>query len=152
MQAKRTSFQYRPHATAVLAWLRLARIAQQIDVLSAQHMRTHQLTVAQFDVLAQVGAAEGRSQQELAEALLVTKGNISQLLARMEQDGLVRREQEGRTNYLYLTEAGRELYRTVIPAQEELIAGLFTPLSEDEQSELVRLLRKLDRSLRATRT
>jgi DNA-binding MarR family transcriptional regulator len=152
MHPKRRSFQYRPRLTAVLAWLRLARISQQIDLISAQHVRAHHLTMAQFDVLAQIGAAEGRSQQELAEALFVTKGNISQILGRMEQDGLVRRSQEGRANYLYLTEAGRALYHAVVPAQERTIAGLFAPLSDAEQDELLRLLRKLDHGLRASRT
>src|SRR6266496_6592786 len=83
---------------AVLAWLRLARVFQKIDTRSERFFRTHELNTAQFelntaqfDVLAQVGAARGMTQQELADALLVTKGNISQLLSKMEQDGLIKR-------------------------------------------------------------
>ncbi|KPV52683.1 MarR family transcriptional regulator, partial [Kouleothrix aurantiaca] len=105
------------------------------------------LNTAQFDVLAKVGAASNMTQQELASALLVTKGNISQLLSKMEHDGLVARRQEGRTNCLSLTERGQTLFQEVVPQQEAMIASLLAPLSDDEQAELLRLLRKLDQSL-----
>jgi DNA-binding MarR family transcriptional regulator len=134
---------------AVLAWLRLARVFQKIDARSERFFRSEELNTAQFDVLAKVGAASGMTQQELADALLVTKGNISQLLARMEQDGLIARRQEGRTNCLSLTEQGQALFRRVVPRQEALIADLLAPLSADEQHELLRLLRKLDHGISA---
>ena len=133
---------------AVLAWLRLARVFQKIDAQSERFFRTQGLkNTAHFDVLAQIGAKPEMTQQELAGALLVTKGNISQLLAKMEQEGLVARRQEGRTNCLSLTERGQALFEQVVPQQEALIAGLLAPLSQDEQRELLRLLRKLDRGL-----
>jgi len=132
---------------AVLAWLRLARVFQKIDTRSERFFRSHGLNTAHFDVLAQVGAARGITQQELADALLVTKGNISQLLSKLEQVGLIRRRQEGRTNCLSLTERGEALFQLVVPQQEALIADLLAPLSDDEQRELLRLLRKLDHSI-----
>ncbi|MFP4438326.1 MAG: MarR family winged helix-turn-helix transcriptional regulator [Chloroflexaceae bacterium] len=133
--------------TAVLAWMRLARIFQKVDTASAQMFRTHQLSTAQFDALAQIGAAGGITQQELANALLVTKGNISQLIVRLEQQGIVTRRQAGRTNCLFLTERGQALFDAVVPQQEALIAELFSPLSPEEQRQLLVLLRKLDQGL-----
>ena len=129
---------------AVLAWLRLARVYHKVDQASAVHLRSWHLSVAQFDVLAQIGAAPGLTQQELATALLVTKGNICQLLDRLERLGLVRRQQEGRANRLYLTEAGRALHDQVVPAQEALVAERLAALTPDEQAALLGLLRKLD--------
>lgn len=131
----------------VLAWMRLARIYHKISTVSARQFRGYDLSQAQFDVLAQIGASEGLTQQELATRLLVTKGNISQLLARMEQHGLIRRVQDGRCNGLHLTDAGRELARTVVPAHEALISELLAPLTDDEQRHLLALLRKLDHTL-----
>jgi DNA-binding MarR family transcriptional regulator len=139
---------------AVLAWLRLARVFQKIDTRSEQFFRAHELNTdqfklntAHFDILAQVGAARGMTQQELADALLVTKGNISQLLSKLEQVGLIARRQEGRTNCLSLTKQGEALFQLVVPQQEALIADLLAPLSDDEQRELLRLLRKLDHGI-----
>lgn len=133
--------------SSVLAWLRLARVFQKIDRASEIHMRSLGLTVAQFDILAQVGSAHGITQQELADRLLVTKGNISQLIDRMEKFGLLRRSQEKRSNNLSLTEKGQELYNRAVPSQEELIAKQFVALSATEIDNLLYLLRKLDHAL-----
>jgi DNA-binding MarR family transcriptional regulator len=133
---------------SVMAWMRLARVFQKIDRASEVHLRPWNLNVAQFDVLARVGAAKGITQQELADRLLVTKGNISQLLDRLEQRGLLRRCQEGRTNTLSLMEEGKQLYAQVVPAQEEMVAQHFSALTSQEVNQLLHLLRKLDRAIR----
>jgi DNA-binding MarR family transcriptional regulator len=130
-----------------LAWLRLARIFQKVERNSGEHLRGWDLNVAQFDVLAHVGASEGMTQQELADSLLVTKGNVCQLLDRMEGRGWISRRQQGRANRLFLTDAGRRLFDEVVPAHEALIAGRFSVLSEGEQERLHALLRKLDKAL-----
>jgi DNA-binding MarR family transcriptional regulator len=133
---------------SVMAWMRLARVFQKIDRASEVHLRPWNLNVAQFDVLARVGAAKGITQQELADKLLVTKGNISQLLDRLERRGLLKRCQEGRTNTLSLTEEGQQLYGQVVPAQEEMVAQHFSALTSQEVNQLLYLLRKLDRAIR----
>jgi DNA-binding MarR family transcriptional regulator len=136
---------------SVVAWLRLARVYQQIDHVSARHMRRWGLSVPQFDVLVQIGHAEGMTQQQLADSLLVTKGNVCQLLGRMEQLGLLIREQDGRANRLRLSAKGRQLFDEIVPAQEALIAQQFAGLDHDEQRELVRLLGKLDHGVGSNR-
>lgn len=132
---------------AVLAWLRMTRVFQKIDRRSEHLFRHHGLNTAQFDVLAHVGAADGRSQQELADALLVTKGNISQLIGRLEQRGLIERRREGRTNFLSLTAPGGSLFDRVVPEQEGQLAAAFSCLTDSEQQQLIRILRKLDRNV-----
>jgi hypothetical protein len=78
---------------AVLGWLRLMRVYQKIDRASAENVRMWGISVAQFDVLAHVGALEGMTQQELANSLLVTKGNVCQLVGKLEDRGLISRRQ-----------------------------------------------------------
>lgn len=134
---------------SVLSWLRMARGYTKIDRETADHVGAFDLSVAQFDVLAQIGAHEGLSQNQLAEALLVTKGNISQLVTKMEARGLVERRPApaGRDNQLFLTERGHKLFEVVVPAQERLIDARFSCLSAREQQQLHGLLVKLDRSI-----
>ena len=129
----------------LLAWLRLARVYQKIDRVSAVHLRGWGLSVAQFDVLARVGSRPGMTQQELAESLLVTKGNVCQLLDRMEADGLIERRREGRAKRLHLTPRGAALFAEVVPAQERMVERLFGVLDPNAQRELLALLRDLDR-------
>jgi DNA-binding MarR family transcriptional regulator len=133
--------------TGVCSWMRLARIFHKVDRLSTEQMRRYCLTMAQFDVLAHVGAREGMTQQELADSLLVTKGNVCQILDRMERGRLIVRRQQGRANCLFLTEEGQRLFQDVVPAQEALIEQTFSALTSTERAELLRLLRKLDRDL-----
>ncbi len=129
----------------VLAWLRLARIYQRLDRATADLMRRWDLSVAQFDVLNVLGLHEGITQQELADRLLVTKGNISQLIVRMERRGLIRRCQAGRAMRLHLTDAGRHLRAEATPVQEALVARHFAHLTPAETRALHTLLRRVDR-------
>jgi DNA-binding MarR family transcriptional regulator len=133
---------------AVVAWVRLMRVHHKISRTLEERCRDDCLSLAQFDVLAHVGAAEGMTQQTLADLLLVTKGNVCQLLDRMEQTQLITRRQQGRSNQLFLTPKGRQIFSTVVPAHEEEIADLLAGLSLEEQVQLADLLRKLERSLR----
>lgn len=132
----------------VALWGRLARFYESQLRLASVHLRAWDLSPAQFDVLATVGRHEGITQQELAERLLVTQGNVTQLLDRLERRGLLRRCPEGRLKRLVLTEAGRQLHDTVVPAQEHVQARQFEPLSRAEQRQLLALLRKLQHAQR----
>lgn len=137
-----------PHSPALLSWLRMMRVVNRTQRAAADHLRGWGLTAAQFDVIAQVGAARGPTQQELAERLLVTQGNVCQLLDGLERKGLVERRREGRSNHIFLTPAGRELAERVVPEHEAWQADRMSALDPGEQHELLRLLRKLDRSQR----
>ena len=135
--------------TPLLTWLRLARVFQKVEHTAVDQLRGYGLSLAQFDVLTQIHAREGLTQQELADALLVTKGNVCQLLGRMEQIGLLERRQDGRANRLALTSAGRALLAQALPAHQALIAEQLSALTPDEQVQLLGLLRTLDHALGA---
>ena len=132
---------------SVLAWLRLLRVSQKVERDLAGQLKLWGLNNAQFDVLAHVGADEGITQQELADSLLVTKGNVAQLLDRMEKRGLIERRPQGRINRLFLTNEGRRTFAEVVPAHEAMIDDRLSVLSEEERRQLFELMRKLDRAL-----
>lgn len=132
---------------ALTAWMRLARVYQKVDRASAERLRAWELSVAQFDALTQVRAAEGLMQCELAGKLLVTKGNISQLLDRLEARGLLVRRKAGRISRLYLTDAGRALMDEVTPGQEAFIVAQLGGLDDGDLRALREALRRLDHAL-----
>jgi DNA-binding MarR family transcriptional regulator len=131
----------------LLAWLRLVRVFQKVDRVSSESLRCRQLSPAQLDVLAKVGSSEGISQQELAHALLVTKGNICQLLDKMQGSGLLERRPDGRVNRLFLTEQGRRVHDEIVPKHDAMLVEQFSSLTDTEQRDLLRLLRQLDHAL-----
>ena len=132
---------------ALLAWLRLLRVHHKVVRVIGEDLRAAGLTTGQFGVLVHVGAGEGITQQELAETLAVTQGNVCQLVDKAEDAGLLERRQEGRTNRLYLTPRGRARYEELVPAHEALVAAQFDGLTGAERAQLHRLLRDLDRSI-----
>src|SRR5579859_4669070 len=134
-------------AAGLLAWMRLARVFQKVDRASSESLRCRQLSPAQVDVLAKVGSSEGISQQELANALLVTKGNVCQLLDKMENSGLLERRPDGRVNRLFLTDQGRRVHDEVVPKHDAMLAAYFNSLDGEEQKHLLRILRQVDRGM-----
>lgn len=131
---------------AVLAWLRMARIVSRTHREAGEKLKNWGISNAQFDVIAHISASAGLTQQELADRLFVTQGNVCQLLNGLEGKGLVERRRQGRKNHLHLTGAGQDLAAEVVPQHEHWQAGRLGALTEAEQQELLRLLRKLDRS------
>lgn len=134
----------------MLAWVRLMRVYQKMNRRTADEMRPRKLSVSRFDILNHVGIQEGRTQQNLADALFVTKGNIVQMLDGMEEDRLLYRRRRGRTNLIYLTDEGRALREEALTCHERRIADDLSTLTPDEQATLLNLLRKLDKSLDQT--
>ncbi|WP_350245445.1 MarR family winged helix-turn-helix transcriptional regulator [Deinococcus sonorensis] len=134
---------------AILSWLRLALVVQRTTNDARPLFRTFDLTGAQFDVIAQIGAHPGLPQHQLGAQLRVTEGNVSQLIQTLEHRGLVERRVDGRSKRLFLTARGRALFDQVVPQHEDWVAERFSVLTAEEQAELLRLLHKLDRAHRA---
>jgi len=93
--------------------------------------------VAQYDLLACLVAAEPHNlkQSDLASRLLVTKGNVSGMLSRMTDQGMVQRADDPhdrRSKRIRITEEGRALYEKGRSAQESLIEELFGDLSREK--------------------
>jgi DNA-binding MarR family transcriptional regulator len=125
----------------------LVRFNSRLERRMAEALAVHGLTVAQFDVLATLGCGDGITQQELAEWLLVTKGNIVGLIDRVSAAGWVERRpdpEDRRVNRLYLTDAGRMLASEAQPGQYALVKKIFGSLTETELRQMHALLRRLD--------
>ncbi|MEA5033123.1 MAG: MarR family transcriptional regulator [Sphaerochaeta sp.] len=132
----------------VRAWTRLMRVYQRIWASGERQFKALGINTAWFDVLAQLYGREGVTQQELSNRLLVTKGNVSQLLVKMGDAGLVDRRKDGRCRYVWLTEKGRRLAQTAIPLEEERISQSCTGLTDVQLEELVDLLGLWERQTR----
>lgn len=129
---------------STLIWLRMARFVQNSNQLSNDHLRQFGLTVAQFEALAHIRNFEPITQSALAEGLTVSGGGISRMLARLESEDLISREQDWKTKHISLTPKGRELLERAFPSQLEQQASLFDDsLSEDEKVQLHALMKKL---------
>ncbi len=101
------------------------------------------LSIPQCDVLTTLTEQEGVSQQELAERLYVTKGNISGLIDRLVKAGMVERRSlagDRRSHAIYLTAAGRAAAEEGIAIQKKFVGQTLGRLTNEQLLEFDALL------------
>ena len=92
-----------------------------------------------------VTADEALPLGQLAERLACVKSNVTQLVERLEADGLVLRAPDPgdrRSRLAGITDAGRRAYEQGVRIQRDAERDLFAALSADETAQLGRLLQK----------
>ncbi|HTP84936.1 MAG TPA: MarR family transcriptional regulator [Alphaproteobacteria bacterium] len=138
-------------------WLRLLTCANLIEQRVRAGLREEfDVTLPRFDVLAQLDRApEGLSMGELSDRLMVSNGNVTGLVDRLVDEGLVLRvpsPQDRRQSRVTLAPAGKRSFDAMTPQHERWIDDLFAGLSRPEMAQLLELLAKLKRSVTAAQT
>lgn len=107
-------------------------------------------TLARFDLLANLEREDGQTPAALSRRMLVTAGNLTGLVDRAERDGVAERRpdpSDRRLSRVWLTDKGRQLVQSLLPAHAEHVSELLAALDASERRELRRLLGKLRDSL-----
>ena len=132
-----------------LIWLRMMRFTHQSNLLSNEFLKDYGLTTAQFDVLLQIQIAQPITQSELAKKVTVTEGGISRMLTRLEQENMITRTKQWKTNYIALTDKGQQLLDNAFDAQIQFQSAFFDDvLSRDEQKQLYSLISRVEKNSR----
>ena len=138
-------------------WLRLLACSSLVEQRVRSRLREEfGITLPRFDVLAQLDAAarddvQGLTMSELSRRLMVTNGNLTGLIERLVQEGLVSRAASAtdrRTQIVRLSAAGRRALQAMAPQHEQWINDLFEGLTDDDRLRLHELLGKLRGSIR----
>ena len=99
------------------------------------------LALADFDVLAQLAAAHGELRMtELADRALISRSGMSRRVARLANQGLVRRDStdtDGRGVVVALTEAGIARLAETAPVHTRGISELFVGRLDDQELALL---------------
>jgi DNA-binding MarR family transcriptional regulator len=138
------------------AWWFLARAYHSLANRLGRFFEEQGITGAQFGVLRCLSdaGADGLMLSELSRDLMVTCGNITGVVDRLEQAGYLRRERlpdDRRVVMARLTDEGKELFAKVMPAYVALVATLFAELSEEECVGLAGSCRDLHLALEGAR-
>lgn len=130
-------------------WIRLLRITRSNENHLRESLRVnHDTTLPRFDVAAalyRVGTPIKMS--ELSQMLLVSNGNATTVVDRLEKDGLAAREPSGddkRVVLVGLTPAGNTWFKNLADAHENEINLLFAALGHDDLSLIRDLMRRLE--------
>jgi len=132
--------------TGVLALLSAAGAVESYmeSQLSAVGLSLPKL--AALDRLMQAGGSLPLGQ--LAERLACVKSNVTQLVDRLDADGLVTREpdlNDGRSRLAVITDAGRQAHERGTIAHRAAEHHLFSTLTPDEAARLAEIIEKLGR-------
>ena len=104
----------------------------------------------QGKVLVMLAENDGVSQKLLTEQSGIRPASLSELIIKLERNGLVERqrnEEDKRNRNVYLTEEGRALAETIKSRKDESADFLFDVLSEEDKETLTVLFDKLITSL-----
>jgi MarR family transcriptional regulator for hemolysin len=134
---------WQPEAMPAMLIATAARILMRV---ADTRLRDLGLSISQFPVLVALKDGARLSQKELTRLAGVEQPSMAQLLARMERDGLIRRDADpvdGRSSLISLTESAME---KIAPARAILSQGnqeALTGFGAGDVDKLVVLLRRV---------
>ncbi len=109
-------------------------LRRQLD----ERIGEHGLTTLQYTTLSVLRARSGLSNARLARRALMTPQSMSEVLARLEVRGLIRREPDpdhGRILRVELTAAGHEALEACDRVVDDIEATMLGPLGEGDREQ-----------------
>ncbi|AKP78645.1 Transcriptional regulator HosA [Priestia megaterium Q3] len=109
-------------------------------------LKPYGMTPVRWSIISVLDSQKGITQTELAEAIDKKQTTIVEMIYAMEEKGLIKRiysEQDRRLHYLFLTEKGEELKKTLSPLVKDAHLFVTRQLSDEENTQLKTLLNKV---------
>ena len=141
------------HKDELRLWLRLFACKEVIESEVRRRLRdTFDVTLPRFDLMSQLyRAPKPMTLGELSQRLMVSNGNVTGLVDRLVEQGLLSRRpspRDRRAQLVSLTAEGRRFFRAMARANGDWIADMLADVSSDEIETLLLLLAKTKASAR----
>ena len=129
-------------------WIRMLGVTRASESHLREFLRVkHDTTLPRFDVMAALyRRRDGVTMSELSRMLLVSNGNATAVVDRLEKDGLVRRTQseaDRRTVFVALTPAGLASFEGLAVDHEREVDRVFAGLSGADLDALTEILKRM---------
>ncbi|MBN1825604.1 MAG: MarR family transcriptional regulator [Candidatus Eisenbacteria bacterium] len=131
-------------------WVRLTQSYHLAQKQCRDSLRGSGLTQPQFEVLAQIAGEEGIPLTRIGENLLVTGGNITGIVDRLEKGGLVKRKRDKEDRRIiraFFTAKGKKLYQQATPSYDRFLKMSFGDLTPGDHVKLQKVLDQLRKKL-----
>jgi DNA-binding MarR family transcriptional regulator len=126
--------------SSVRVWLRLLSCTMAIEKELQRRFAERGMTLPRFDVLAALDRnPDGLSMGALSQALLVSNGNVTQLVQKLVKDGLVEMRKpptDRRSSIVRLTDEGRRQFDRLALAHQDWIDQMIGGLDFTQRERL----------------
>jgi len=137
--------------SSVRLWLRLLSCTMAIEKDVQRRLAASGATLARFDVLAALDRQPGgMTMGALSRALLVSNGNVTQLVQKLARDGLVSiapSPADRRASIVRLTRRGRADFARLAAAHHDWVDSLLAGVDAETRETLYQALGALKRSI-----
>ena len=137
--------------TSLMIWTRLAFTFNLIYQSVVEEFKKENITIPQFEIIACLNRKNGLTLSEIADRLLVTSGNITGIVDRLEREEIVFREREVKDRRVIrakLTPKGAKIYKKIIPIYKKKVSEILQILTKDEMRSLQHFLKKIGNKLK----
>jgi len=129
-------------------WIYLLKTAREVENGLRERLRTaHETTLPRFDVMAMLHRTpDGLRMSELSDQLMVSNGNVTGIVGRLAEDGMITRVSEKgdrRARHVKLTKKGRLWFESLAADHENWIDAHFKGLDHDEIDAVIDTLLKI---------
>ncbi len=134
-------------------WVRLISNSNIVEKEIRNLFRSEfDVTLPRFDLMSALYREQaGLTMGELSKRLLVSNGNVTGIVERLQKEGLVKRwvlPTDRRIYSVGLTPKGRTEFKEMADRHKEWIADIFGGMSEDDISHMIDLMDRMRDSLR----
>ncbi len=134
-------------------WLRLITNSNIVEKEIRNLFRSEfSVTLPRFDLMAALYRENGGlTMGELSKRLLVSNGNVTGIVERLQKEGLVKRwvlPTDRRIYSVGLTPKGRTEFKEMADRHKQWIAGIFGGLEDEELTQMIRMMDRMRDALR----
>ena len=135
-------------------WLKLLKANGTIESILRRKLREdHASTLPRFDVMAALHrSSDGLKMSEISDLLRVSNGNITAIVDRLVEDGLVSRQQaanDRRAIEIQLTDKGRITFQKQAADHEAWVESLLSGIGSRNLDALMTMLEDINNHLEA---
>lgn len=139
---------------SIRTWLRLLSCETMIERhIRSRFRQNFNVTLPQFDVLSELEHADDKlTMSQLSKELMVSNGNITGVVDRLEKSGLVRRtrpDHDRRIQFIELTDAGASEFKHMAGHHERWLEKLLEQVSVEDMRGLQESLLRMRESVSA---
>ncbi len=134
-------------------WIRLLRVTRALEGELRERLRLEiGTTLPRFDVMAALERKQApMTMTELSRYLMVSNGNVTGIVDRLVDDGMVsrvRKEEDRRTSMVELTEEGESAFADMASAHEQWVDELLSEIEGDDVDMMIDILTRFDHARR----